>query len=183
MIFSTRTARRILVGAALAGLAAGAPAIALASTSASAEPAAVALSPTPACETPGLVIWLTSQGAGAGSAFYTLNFTNLSGHACTLNGFPFVHAANLKGQAIGRRAAFDSSQGHPTTVTIKNGRTATAKLRVVNALNFSKSACGPTTAAGFQVFPPNQQRSKVVPLPFAACTKQGVSFMSVRPVK
>ena len=175
MNFTTRTARRVLLSAALAAAAVGAPAIALAATSA---PAATARPAVAACETPGLVIWLTSDGAGAGSSFYTLNFTNLSGHSCTLDGFPFVHTVNLKNAVIGRRAAFVHKPA-PTTVTIKNGATATASLQVVDVLNFPKSACGPTTAAGFSVFPPNQQRAKIVPLPIGACTKMGENFMSV----
>jgi len=50
----------------------------------------------PACETPGLVEWLNTTGNGAaGSISYKLQFTNLSGHRCTLNGFPFVLGVGL----------------------------------------------------------------------------------------
>lgn len=170
------TGRRIAVAAALAGVAFGGPAIALAATAAPARPAASPAVP-PACETPGLVIWLTSQGAGAGSAFYTLNFTNLSGHTCTLNGYPFVHAATLKNNNVGRRAKFQKPK--PALTTIKNGQTATASLRVVDAFNFPKATCAPKTEAGFKVFPPNQLSGKIVPLPVDACTKAGVNFMFV----
>ncbi len=137
---------------------------------------------TPSCETPGLVIWLDTNGNGAaGSVFYTLQFTNLSGHRCTLNGFPFIHAIGLSGHPTGRRAAFTSATPHE--VTLRKGATAKAVLQVVDVGNFPAPRCKPTTAAGFQVFPPNQTRPKVIPFPFGACSnKHGPTFLRVAPV-
>jgi hypothetical protein len=136
----------------------------------------------PFCETPGLVIWLNTNGNGtAGSVFYNLQFTNLSGHACTLNGFPFIHAIGLSGQATGRRAGFSSAT--PRVVTLNEGATAKAVLQLVDVGNFPPSQCKPTTAAGFEVFPPNQTRARIVPFPFGACSnKNGPVFMRVAPV-
>ena len=137
---------------------------------------------TPACQTPGLVIWLDTNGNGtAGSVFYNLQFTNLSGHACALNGFPFIHAIGLSGQLTGRRAAFTSAT--PRAVTLTKGATATAVLQLVDVGNFPPSRCKPKTAAGFEVFPPNQTRAKIVPFPFGACSNtNGPVFMRVAPV-
>src|ERR1700733_14616032 len=65
----------------------------------------------PACQTGGLVTWLDTNGNGtAGSIFYTLNFTNLSGRRCTLRGYPGVSAVNLRGQQIGRPATRDTTR-------------------------------------------------------------------------
>jgi Domain of unknown function (DUF4232) len=37
------------------------------------------------------VVWLNTQADhAAGSSYYELEFTNLSGHACALQGFPGV---------------------------------------------------------------------------------------------
>lgn len=156
----------------LAGLAVGS----------SAAPNATTASASP-CQTPGLVIWLDTQGNGAaGSIYYKLRFTNLSAHACTLNGFPFINGVSLTGGLLGKRAGFDHSSA-PHTVTINKGHTATATLRIVEAGNFPASSCKPTTAAGLRVFPPNQQRSKTVPFPFAACSaSNGPVYLSVSPV-
>ena len=134
------------------------------------------------CETPGLVIWLDTNGDGtAGSVFYNLQFTNLTERACTLNGFPFVHAINLSGHPTGRRAAFTSATPH--SVTLKKGATVKAVLQLVDVGNFSASQCKPTTAAGFQVYPPNQTRAKLIPFPFGACSNtNGPVFMRVGPV-
>ena len=164
----TRNARRITTGAAVAGALMLAPAIAMASAESPARPAAAAVAP--GCQTPGLVIWLDTSGNGAaGTTFFKLHFTNLSGHACTLNGFPFLFAVNLAGHQVGRRAAFRKPAPH--LVTLANGKTATAVLGIVDTGVFSRSACRPVTAAGLRVFPPNQTRSKLIPFPFSTCSR------------
>ena len=169
----------LLPGAALAAPSAPAAPSGPAGPSASVRPAARAV--VPGCETPGLVIWLNTDGdAAAGGVFYNLEFTNLSGHACTLNGFPFINAVSLTGSLLGHRAAFTGGPAHQ--VTLKQGETATAEFQIVNVLNFLPSQCKPVTAAGFRIFPPNQTRAKVVPFPFGACSANGAVYMSVRPV-
>jgi hypothetical protein len=87
---------------------------------------------------------------------------------------------NLSGHQVGKRASFS---GKAKSVTIGNGKTATAQLNVVDVGNFPASSCKPTTAAGFKVFPPNQQSAKVVPYPFGACKSTKESFLSVTAVK
>lgn len=181
MKITTRTARRL--AAAIVGSCAillpGAALAAPSATAAPARPAAQAI--VPGCETPGLVIWLDTNGnAGAGSVFYNLKFTNLSGHACTLNGFPFINAVSLTGSLLGHRAGF--SGGPPHQITLNQGQTGTAVLQIVNVLNIPASQCKPVTAAGLRVFPPNQTRAKIVPFPFGACSASGPQFMFVRPV-
>ncbi|HEY2318417.1 MAG TPA: DUF4232 domain-containing protein [Solirubrobacteraceae bacterium] len=136
----------------------------------------------PACRTGGLVIWMDTQGNGtAGTIFYTLNLTNLSGHTCTLRGFPGVSAVNLRGSRLGRAAARDTGQT-VRTITLAAGRTAHATLGIVDIGVLPTSSCPPTTAAGLRVFPPNQTTSKVIPFPFAACARGGATFLRIRPV-
>ena len=140
----------------------------------------------PACTTSGLVIWLNTMGNGAaGSIYYTLEFTNLSGHACTLSGYPGVSAVDLSGHQLGSAGGRDSSSpGHTVTLAASGShQTATATLRVVEAGNFPPSACGITTAAGIRVYPPNQTASKVVPFPFSACSHTGPAILRVRVVQ
>jgi len=166
----TPNARRISGAAAIVAALVVAPAIALASTGSAARPEAATAAPL--CQTPGLVIWLNTSGNGAaGTTFYKLNFTNLSGHACTLNGFPFLYAVNLAGHQVGPTASFRTPPS-PHLVRLANGKTATASLGIVDTGNFSHSACRPVTAAGLRVFPPNQTRSKLVPFPFSACSRR-----------
>ncbi len=164
----TQNARRITAGAAAVGALMLAPAIAMASAGAPAHPDATAVPGL--CETPGLVIWLDTSGSGtAGTTFYKLHFTNLSGHACTLNGYPYLFAVNLAGHQVGRVAAFRTPAPH--MVTLGRGKTATAVLGIVDTGVFTLSACRPVTAAGLRVFPPNQTRAKLVPFPFRTCSR------------
>jgi hypothetical protein len=69
-------------------------------------------------------------------------------------------------------------------VTVANGATAKAVLRVVEAGNFPASTCHMVEAAGFKVYPPNQTRpATVIPFPFAACSHKGPAFLGVGPVQ
>src|SRR4029079_9392733 len=89
------SSRRLIGAGAIACAAVLAPVVALAATSSSPRELAGG---TPRCTTAGLVVWLNTQGSGtAGSTFYQLKFTNLSGHACTLTGYPGVSGVNLAG--------------------------------------------------------------------------------------
>ncbi|MDQ6729597.1 MAG: DUF4232 domain-containing protein, partial [Actinomycetota bacterium] len=124
----------------------------------------------PACPRASLVAWIDTNGNGAaGTIVYKLQFTNLSGHRCTIRGYPGVSAANPSGHGIGPGA---SRSGTPVrTITLDNGATATANLGIVEAGNFPPARCGPTTAAGLRVFAPAATLAKFVPFPFAACTR------------
>ena len=140
----------------------------------------------PACTTSGLVIWLNTMGNGAaGSIYYTLEFTNLSGHTCTLSGYPGVSAVDLSGHQLGSPGGRDSfSPAHTVTLAASGAhQTATATLRIVEAGNFPSSACGMRTAAGIRVYPPNQTASRVVPFPFSACSHTGPAILMVRVVR
>jgi len=167
--FSRRLTAAVACGAALTAVAAAASGAATAAG-------------TPRCATSGLVIWLETQGNGAaGSIFYNLDFTNLSGHTCTLVGYPGVSAVNLAGQTLGSAASRDNAHA-PVVVRLANGATARAVLRIVEAGNYPASICHEVSAAGVRVYPPNQTASKVVPFPFSACSRSGPAFLSVRVV-
>jgi Protein of unknown function (DUF4232) len=116
MNITTRTGRW-LAAAAVGCCAMLLPGMALAAT---AGPAHAAPRVTaPGCETPGLVIWLDTDGGGtAGSVYYNLEFTNLSGHSCTLNGFPYINAVSLTGSLPGSRAAFDNTTPNQTRAKV-----------------------------------------------------------------
>jgi hypothetical protein len=153
---------------------------AITAASVAAVPAAVGAT-TPPCETGGLVIWMNTQGNGtAGTIFYTLNFTNLSGHSCTLRGFPGVSAVKLNGGQLGKPGSRDTGQT-VKTITIGKGRTAHATIGIVDIGALPN--CPATTAAGLRVFPPGQTASKVIPFPFPACgSSSSPVFLRIRPV-
>lgn len=109
--------------------------------------------------------------------WYTVSFTNLSGHTCTLRGYPGVSAVSLAGQQLGSPAGRNSAK--LSTVTLANGATATAQLDIGDAGAY----CQPVTAAGLRVYPPNQRVAKVVPIPFGACPHAGPVWMHLEPVQ
>ena len=61
------------------------------------------------------------------------------------------------------------------------GATATATLRIVDALNFPKNQCKPTLAAGLRISVPGGSGNKIAPLAFEACalTKSKTLAVSV----
>ncbi len=174
--------RRLAGVAAIAAAAALIPVAALAATVSA--PAGAATARTPRCATAGLVVWMNTQGSGAaGSVFYTLKFTNLSGHACTLRGYPGVSAVSLGGRRLGSPAAW-GPPGAPV-VRLARGATAYAVLQYSDVVtsNSGPQPCDAVTAAGLRVYPPDQTASKIVPFPLTACTRRGLVYMGVRPVQ
>jgi Domain of unknown function (DUF4232) len=138
---------------------------------------------TSRCSTPGLVVWLNTQGDhAAGSSYYELRFTNLSGRTCTLRGFPGVAAVSIAGHQLGRAAA-RTRAGTSRQVRLPNNATAVATIQIANAHNFPTSACRPVVAAALRVYPPNQTASKLVPFPFPACSRAGPVYLFVRKVQ
>ena len=172
-----RRSRWLLVPGAAVAVAAAL----IAAGGSAAAPARAGAASAPSCSASGLVIWLGQANGTAGSAYYQLFFTNLSGRTCSLRGFPGVSAVNLAGGQIGAAAARDHS-GSTAAVTLANRRSASATLRIVDAGAFPQSACGPVTAAGLRVYPPNQRGSKVVPYPFLTCSRAGEVVLNIRPV-
>lgn len=174
--------RRLTGVAAIACAAALTPVAALAATASPAAPAAAAA--TPRCATAGLVVWMNTDGsAAAGSVFYTLMFTNLSGHACTLDGHSGVSGASLSGHQLGSPAAWSPPSAH--VVRLASGATAYAALQYSDVItgNNGPEPCDAVTAAGLRVYPPGQTASKIVPFPLTVCTRSGLVYMSVRPVQ
>ena len=181
--------RRLIAAASIACAAALAPAAALAATSSPAAPDATA---TARCATSGLVVWLNVPPGNdyAGGAYYYLEFTNLSGHTCTLRGYPGVSAVSLTGRQLGSPAGWAGPR--TTTVRLASGRTATAKLQIADSGNygqcFQRLPQGretpefPPIAAGLRVYPPDQRASTVIPYPFGACAHTGPVWIHAGPV-
>lgn len=143
--------------------------------------ASAASSANPPCTTAGLVVWLNTAGdAAAGSTYFKLEFTNQSGRACTLRGYPGVSGVDLRGHSLGSAGSRNPSAIH--VVNVASGGTATAVLRITVAGNFPESACHRVAAAGLRVYPPNQTASKIVPFPFEACSRSGPAYVSVKAV-
>jgi hypothetical protein len=190
MHLPTSSPRRLIGAAAIACAAALAPAAALAATS---SPAAQDATASASCATSGLAVWLNVPPGNdyAGGAYYYLEFTNLSGHACTLRGYPGVSAVSLNGRQLGSPAGWGSPK--TTTVMLASGRTATAELQIADTGNYGQCfqrlpqgpgmpGLLPPTAAGLRVYPPNQTGSTVIPYPLRACAHTGPVWIHAGPV-
>ena len=111
-----------------------------------------------------------SQGA-AGSVYQVLDFTNISNVTCTLYGYPGVALAG--GQPVTQVGL--AAREDPTTprklVTLAPGQVANALLRIVDALNFPASKCGPVKTQWLQVYPPNQTTPIYLAYKTTGCSK------------
>lgn len=135
----------------------------------------------PRCATSGLDIWMNTQVQHiAASSFTTIYLTNLSGHPCTLRGVPAVAAVSLTGTRLGSPATTPGFRVR--TVTLAAGATATAALAIDDPGDFAAPQCQPVTAAGLRVRPPGQAAAKVIPYPFAACSRPGPAYLSIGPI-
>ena len=170
--------------------AAGGPASTAASSSAPASSASAAASSTrpstrattpqtppstpsvPACSTAGLsgTVNTSQGGAAAGSTYYPLNLTNTSKTSCYLFGYPGVSfVTGPSGSQIGEPASRNPAVA-PRTVILPPGGTAHVTVQVVDALNYSKSACKPVTAHWLKVFPPGQFTALYIKFTATTCS-------------
>jgi hypothetical protein len=155
----------------------------LLATVTSPAPAAPAAAATKACSASGLVVWAGEEpgGGAAGSVYYRIELTNLSTATCTVKGYPKVNAVDLKGRRIGAFATHGTGKA-ARLVTLAPGQSATATLRIVDALNFPADRCKATTAAGLRVAIPGGHGNKIAPLAFETCVKAATRSLSVAPV-
>jgi hypothetical protein len=128
-----------------------------------------------------VVNWLNTTGNGfTGGIGYQLQFTNISSHACSLQGFPSVTAVTLGDHPIGAPATHNGSAG--AIIDVAAGGKAQASWLVADTGNFSASTCKPVMAAGIRVSAPGTRSSDVIPFPFSVCSSSSLSSMSVKTV-
>jgi hypothetical protein len=122
-----------------------------------------------------------SQGA-AGSVYQVLDFTNISNVTCTLYGYPGVSLAGGSPVAQAGLAASEDPTTPRKLVTLAPGQVANALLRIVDALNFPASKCGPVKTQWIQVYPPNQTTPFYLAYKTTGCSKP-VRILSVSVVQ
>jgi hypothetical protein len=122
-----------------------------------------------------------SQGA-AGSVYQVLDFTNISNVTCTLYGYPGVSLAGGSPVAQVGLAASEDATTPRKLVTLAPGQVANALLRIVGALNFPASKCGPVKTQWIQVYPPNQTTPIYLAYKTTGCSKP-VRILSVSVVR
>jgi hypothetical protein len=174
------TARRmaaIAAGVAAAGLIAATAASATTSSAAARASAASA----PGCTAFDLGAWLAiDQGNGAaGTIYYPLEFTNLSGHACSLFGFPGVSALDAQGRQLGSPANWERTTS-PRTVVLAPGATAHTLLAYHDVAVSTEPGCDPVnTAVLLRVYPPGQHSATDAAYDFQSCSHAGPVYLSI----
>jgi hypothetical protein len=126
-----------------------------------------------------------AAGAAAGSTYYPVDFTNTSGSACGMYGYPgvsFVTAGSGTGAQVGAAAQENPAFGK-LAVRLAPGGVAHAWLQVSEAGNFPAHACKPQTVEWLKVFPPDQTVAVYVSHSFDACAAMGAPLLFVMPVR
>jgi Protein of unknown function (DUF4232) len=130
------------------------------------------------CQASALKVTLGRAGAAAGTAYYPIVFTNISGSACTLYGFPGV---SFTGETYSVQVGPAASRNHNSPehlVTLAPAGTASALIGVVDAENYG-GGCGQTTVSGILVYPPNLTTSVGLPFNGMTCVNSRDPVLSV----
>jgi hypothetical protein len=184
------TARRVIaviaaVAAAglIAAVAASSPGAASGAALAS-DTARLSSAPVPACQASRLGVWiaLAQSNGAAGTIYYPLNFTNVSGRTCSLHGFPGVSAIARNGHQLGSPAGW-ATKVAARTVVLAPGATAHTILQYRDAEVSTAPGCDPVnTAVVLRVYPPNQYDATIAAFDLQVCSRAGPVYMSVEPI-
>ena len=109
-----------------------------------------------ACAPSDLKVTLGVSQGYAGGVYEPIVFTNTSGSACSLYGYPGVSLVSAPPYMQIGLAAKRSGTVPVKLIVLTSGTSAYALLQVVDALNFGTASCSPTKAAFLRVYPPNQ---------------------------
>jgi hypothetical protein len=119
-----------------------------------------------------------AQGA-AGSVYQIIDFTNISGAACTLFGYPGVALAGGTPVTQIGAAAARSTASSPRLVTLAPGKTANALLRITQAENYPASRCAPKASTYLQIYPPNQTTPIYLAYKSTGCSSSAVNLLTI----
>jgi hypothetical protein len=181
MIRLFRTRRNIAVAAGMAAAAAFAVVFA-APAAFSAQRSATAAAATPQCGPADLGVWVArdQSGVAAGTAYFQLEFTNLSHTACTLFGFPGVSARASNGKLLGNPARRDDAVA-AQTVRLRPGATGYALLEYSDVVTSNCPSKNKVTAAYLLVYAPDQTVADTAFWSLTACTAPGQkNFLRIR---
>ncbi|WP_375387835.1 DUF4232 domain-containing protein [uncultured Amnibacterium sp.] len=131
----------------------------------------------------GVAVAPDADGGAAGSRYSTVFFTNTGGETCVLRGAPGVSVVGEgDGTQLGRPA--DRLQTGVRTVTLADGATAVATLRITNIApdGGPLDGCTVVRGGGYRVYPPHSKRAFFVEDPEAVACSPGPEFMTVGPV-
>lgn len=161
-----------------AGAASGAPA-------SGATPTSPGGTKVAACMTAALSVTVASTpgGAAAGSTYVPIDFTNFSGRACSMYGFPGVSFVTGRGGSQIGAAAARNTGFSSVPVTLAAHGSAHAWLQVAEAGNYPASTCHMVTATWLRIFPPANTAPAYASHTFSACASSKANLLTVMPVR
>jgi Protein of unknown function (DUF4232) len=158
------------------------PASGPASTPATApSPTATAPAPPAQCTTADLRVHVGSSQGAAGTIYYFIDFTNVSGSTCVVQGYPGVSLVS-RGSTAGSQIGADAKRSSPAAVkliTLAQGQTGHAMLGIAEAGAFPPSSCHPVTAHWLKVFPPDQTVAAYVSFTTQTCASTSQPTMHI----
>ncbi|WP_084504059.1 DUF4232 domain-containing protein [Actinoplanes sp. N902-109] len=138
---------------------------------------------SPRCHTGDLKITdRTAEGGGAaGHHSEYLLFENITGHACSLKGYPGVSfVTGDSGEQVG--SAFTRTPADAPLIMLTPGDRVHATILIANPDNAGAADCKPVQTRGYRVYPPDETASAFVSHPGTACSAQGQAVGQVRPI-
>jgi hypothetical protein len=134
------------------------------------------------CLTTGLRLTVGAANGAAGTIYYPLDFTNTSGSACTIYGYPGVaFVRSPRGSQVGAPAGRGSNIA-PALVTLAPGATAHATLAVSDVLIGNNCLHHQVQVRWVQVYPPDQYSALFARLSRPGCADQSLVTMHVNTV-
>jgi hypothetical protein len=115
------------------------------------------------------------------TVYYRLELTNVSGRTCVMDGYPAVQAFT-GARPVGSPAALDTSV-RPVAVTLAPGATAYTLLRYTTTDRFGTAMCQQVTVPDLRISPPSEDAGMLVQWRNAACSRPGLSFLSVQAIQ
>jgi hypothetical protein len=134
---------------------------------------------TPTCATRYLKATLGVVQGAAGSIYQIIDFTNISGAACTMFGYPGVALAGGTPVAQIGAAARRSTASSARLVTLAPSETANALLQITQAANYPASRCAPKASTYLQIYPPNQTTPIYLAYKSTGCSSSAVNLLTI----
>lgn len=145
-------------------------------------PTQAATPPAPTeCTTAALKVSVGSSQGAAGTIYYSIDFANVSGADCVVQGYPGVSLVS-QGSNAGSQIGADGKRASTTAVrpvTLAPGQIGHATLAIAQAGAFPQSSCRPVTAHWLKVFPPDQTVAAYVPFSTQTCASTSQPTMRI----
>jgi len=158
---------------------ASAPATTISAGPASSAPSGPASAP--ACTTAQLTLRIGGGLVSGGTDTYFIYFTNASGKACALRGYPVVSA--VSGPENTAQQVGDGAQPvatpPATTQVLQPGAKAQATLRFAHTGNFTAPQCHHVNVLYLSIFPPGQDTSAYAGIDEQICDQTTLPTMTI----